>query len=74
MAVDIKAKIEEIVAKVTSDKTLLEKFKKDPAATVKSLLKVDLSEDVLEKIVAGVKAKIGTDKLSGLLGGLFGKK
>lgn len=74
MAVDIKAKIEEIVAKVTSDKTLLEKFKKDPAATVKSLLKVDLSEDVLQKIVAGVKAKIGTDKLSGLLGGLLGKK
>lgn len=74
MAVDIKAKIEEIVSKVTSDKTLLENFKKDPTATVKGLLKLDLSEDVLQKIVAGVKAKIGTDKLSGLLGGLFGKK
>ena len=74
MAVDIKAKIEEIVSKLKTDKSLLENFKEDPAATVKGLLKVDLPEDVMQKIVEGVKAKIGADKLSGLLGGLFGKK
>lgn len=78
---DIKAKINEIVDKIKSDKDLLTKFKNDPIATVESLIGIDLPDDQIKGIVDGVKAKISLDdiseKLGGLgdkLGGLFGKK
>ena len=71
---DIKAKIEELVGKIKGDKGLMEKFQKDPIATVEGLLGIDLPNDQVEKIVDGIKAKIDLDKLGGMLGGLFGKK
>lgn len=67
---DIKAKIEEIVDKVKGDEKLLEKFKDDPVKTVEKLLGVDLPDDIIEKVVDGVKAKISVDKVSGALGSL----
>ena len=75
MALDIKAKIEEIVDKVKGDKDIGEKFKKDPTKTVEGLIGVDLPDDQINAVVEGVKAKINldgiTEKLGGL-GGLFG--
>ncbi len=71
---DVKAKIEEAVSKISKDKSLQEQFQKDPVKTVESVLGVDLPDDVSEKIVAGVKAKLAGDKLSGAadkLKGLF---
>lgn len=73
---DIKAKIEEIVQKIKTDKNLLSKFRSDPIKTVEGLLGVDLPDDIIEKIVEGVKAKITVDDVKGALGklkGLFGK-
>ena len=71
---DIKAKIEEIVKKLTSDKKLMEKFQKDPVSTLEKLLGIDLPNDQMDKLVDGIKAKISMDKLGDALGGLFGKK
>lgn len=71
---DIKAKIEELTKKITSDKDILAKFKNDPVKTVQGLIGINLSDDQIEKVVEGVKAKINLDKLGGALGGLFGKK
>ena len=73
---DIKEKIEELVEKIASDKALQAQFKDDPVSAVEKLLGVDLPNDVIEKIVDGVKAKLTVDKLSdaaGALKGLFGK-
>ncbi len=70
---DIKAKIEQIVSKIKSDKTLSARFQKEPVAVVEELLGVDLPNDQIEKVVDGVKAKINLDKLGGKLSGLFGK-
>lgn len=73
---DIKAKIEEIVKKIKADKNLLSKFKDDPIKTVENLIGVDLPDDIIEKIVEGVKAKISIDDVKGVLGklkGIFGK-
>ena len=67
---DIKEKIEEVVEKVKSDEKLLDKFKKDPIKTVEGIIGVDLPDDVMEKVVDGVKAKVSVDKLSGALGSL----
>ena len=74
---DIKEKIEELVKKITSDKNLLKKFEKDPIKVVEDLIGIDLPNDMIEKVVEGVKAKINLDKVGdalGALGGLFGKK
>lgn len=69
---DIKAKIEEIVKKIKSDKNLLSNFKADPIKTVENLIGVDLPDDIIEKIVEGVKAKITVDDVKGVLGKLKG--
>ena len=69
---DIKAKIEELVAKIKSDKSLGDKFQKDPIGTVEGLIGVDLPNDQIEKIVDGIKAKINLDKAGDLLKGLGG--
>ena len=61
---DIKAKITELVEKIKTDKTLQAQFQQDPIKAVESLLGVDLPDDMIEKIVDGVKAKLTADKLS----------
>lgn len=71
---DIKAKVNELVDKIKNDKSLSEKFQKDPVATVEGLIGVDLPDDQVKKIADGVKAKISLDKVGGAIGGLFGKK
>lgn len=67
---DIKAKIAELVEKIKSDKDLQAQFKEDPIKAVETLLGVDLPDDIMEKIVDGVKAKLTADKLSGGLDAL----
>ena len=71
---DIKAKINELVEKIKSDKNLGAKFAKDPIGTVEGLIGIDLPNDQVQKIVDGIKAKINLDNIGGKLGGLFGKK
>ena len=67
---DIKAKISEIVEKIKDDPKLLANFKDEPVKTVESLIGVDLPDDLIEKVVDGVKAKISVDKLADGLGAL----
>lgn len=78
---DIKAEIEKIVAKITGDNDLKEKFSKDPTGTVKGLVGDAADNDTISKIVDAVKSalsggKLGAigEKISGMIGGLFGKK
>ena len=73
---EIKAKIEELVSKLTKDASLKDLFAKNPIQAVEKVLGVDLPDEQVEKIVAGVKAKLAGDKLAGAadaLKGLFGK-
>lgn len=77
MAFDIKEKIEDIVEKVKEDPAMLKKFNADPVKAVEDLVGIDLPDELIEKVVDGVKAKITLDKVDdalGMLGGLFGKK
>ena len=70
MAIDIKAKIEEIAKKIAEDKELQAQFKTEPTKAVEKVLGVDLPDDLVEKIVDGVKAKLTADKLSGAFGAI----
>jgi len=77
MAFDIKEKIEDIVEKIQKDPAQLKKFNAEPVKVVEELVGIDLPDELIEKVVDGVKAKITMDKVGdalGALGGLFGKK
>lgn len=85
---DIKEMIESVFNKLQGSSSLLKKFKSKPLETVQKILNIDLSKDILEKIVAGVKAKLAGDQavetaqgigstvseLGKKIGNLFGKK
>ena len=68
----IKEKIEEITEKIKNSDNLMAKFKAEPVKTLEDLLGIDLPDEIIEKIVDGVKAKLTLDKASDLLGGLGG--
>ena len=67
---DIKEQITQVVEKVTKDEKLMDQFKKDPVKAVESVIGVDLPDDVINKVVDGVKAKISVDKLGDLAGSI----
>ena len=69
---ELKAKLDEIVEKIKSDKNIAAKFQKDPIGTVESLIGIDLPNDQLEGLVEAIKAKISLDKVGDALGGLKG--
>ncbi len=78
---DIQKIISEAIAKLQGNDDLIRKFTADPVKTLESLLGIDLPDDQINAVIAGVKAKLGLDTAakgaSGILGvlkGLFGKK
>jgi len=66
----IKEKIEELVAKIKEDESLEKLFREDPIQAVEKVLGVDIPDDLVEKIIAGVKAKLGIDDVKDIFGAL----
>ena len=58
---DIKAQIEKVVETVKKDQNLLSQFQKEPVKAVEKVIGIDLPDDVINKVVAGVKTKITAD-------------
>ena len=81
---DIKAKIEELVKKVTENEDMKAKFEKNPVETVEGLLGVDLPDEQVKMIIESVKAKVNqsgdasssgiADAIKNTLGSLLGGK
>ncbi|MBO5337937.1 MAG: hypothetical protein J6A94_12505 [Lachnospiraceae bacterium] len=69
---DIKEKIENIVEEIKKDPSIMKDFEKEPVKVIEKLLGVDLPDDVVEKIIDGVKAKLTVDKVSDIAGALKG--
>lgn len=65
---DIKEQIEQLTAKLTGDAALKKFFAKDPIKTVEQVLGVDLPDEIIEKIVASVKAKLTAEQIAGAAG------
>ena len=73
---DIKEKIQQIVKELLSDKDLLEKFNRNPASVIEKLVGIDLPDEQVNQLIAGIKAKITADQVGDALnklGGLFKK-
>lgn len=64
MAFDLKTKVEEIVEKIKNDDKLMELFKKDPVAALEKITGLDLPDDLVEKVIDGVKAKLTLDDVA----------
>jgi len=64
---DIKAivekKIDEIVDKIKADDKFAQKFQADPIKALEGVLGIDLPDDQIKAIIAGVRAKIGAEKI-----------
>lgn len=67
---DIKSKVEEIVAKVQKDPNFMKQFQSDSVKAVEGIVGVDLPDDMINQVVAGVKAKIAGDRVGGAVDAL----
>ena len=56
---DIKARIDEAVRKLQQDPALLKEFQSDPVKALEKITGMDLPEEKLQPLVAGIKTKIG---------------
>lgn len=70
---DIKEMIENLVEKIQSNANLKDEFEKEPVKVIEKVLKVDLPDEMIEKVIDGVKAKIAVDKVDNLVEGIAGK-
>lgn len=61
---NLKEQITKMVESISKDKNLQEQFRKEPVKALESVLGVDLPEDVIEQVIAGVKAKLTADNVS----------
>ena len=71
---DIKEKVEAIIEEIKNNPNIKEEFEKEPVKVIEKLIGVDLPDDAVEKIIAGVKAKLTVDnvsKIAGVLKDLF---
>lgn len=62
--VDIKGQIDKIVEEVSKNPNLKEQFEKEPVKVIEKVIGIDLPDDIVVKIVDGVKAKLTMDSVS----------
>ncbi len=70
MEFDIKGKVEELVKKIQESPELMKGFQEDPVKTIEKLAGVDLPDDKLQPLVAGIKAKLAASDIGSKLDGL----
>ena len=67
---DLKEMVEKLVKQLQSDGGLQKQFQSDPIKTVEKLTGIDLPDEQLQPLVAGIQAKLAAaglgDKLDGL--------
>ena len=61
---DIKEIIEKIVEEIKTNENLKEDLEKEPVKLIEKIAGVDLPDELVEKVVDGVKAKIAVDKVA----------
>ena len=67
---DIKEQATQIIEKISKDEELQKEFKKDPVAAIEKVSGVDIPDDMKDKVVDLVKAKLTADSAAGILDGI----
>ena len=60
---EIKELIEKLVREVTKNESVKKLWDDEPVQAIEKVLGVDLPDDIVEKVIAGVKAQMTADKL-----------
>ena len=63
---DLQEQIKKLLNRIGEDDSLRSLFQKDPVAAAEKVLGIDLPDDMMEKIIDGVKAKLSLDPAAGL--------
>jgi len=61
---DIKEQVSKIVEEVSKNPNIKEQFEKEPVKVIEKVIGIDMPDDVVMKIVDGVKAKLTMDSVS----------
>ena len=61
---DIKGQINKIIEEISNNPDIKEQFEKEPVKAIEKVIGNDLPDDVVMKIIDGVKAKITVDGIS----------
>ncbi len=71
---DIKEQMNKMVEEISKNPNIKEEFEKEPVKVIEKVIGVDLPDDVVMKIMDGVKAKLtidGVSKAANALKGMF---
>ncbi|MCI8864830.1 MAG: hypothetical protein HFG60_06015 [Lachnospiraceae bacterium] len=71
---DIKSQINKIVEEVSKNPNMKEQFEKEPVKVIEKIIGVDLPDDMVLKIIDGVKANLtinNVSKVTDVLKGVF---
>ena len=61
---DIKAQISRIIDEISKNPDIREQFEKEPVKVIEKIIGVDLPDDIVMKIIDGVKVKLTMDSAS----------
>lgn len=61
--INMKEIINDAVEKIMKDEKLQKQFMDEPVKALEKLLNVDLPDELIEKVIDGIKAKIAVDKI-----------
>lgn len=61
---DIKGQINKIIEEISNNPNIKEQFEKEPVKAIEKITGMDLPDDVVMKIIDGVKAAITVDGVS----------
>ena len=67
---DIREKVEAIIEEIKNNPNIKKEFETEPVKVIEKFVGVDLPDDVVEKIINGVKAKLTVDNVSKIAGAL----
>lgn len=67
---DIKEQISKVVEEISRNPNIKEQFEKEPVKVIEKLIGVDLPDDIIMKVIDGVKAKLTMDDVSKVAGAL----
>jgi hypothetical protein len=73
---DIKELIEKVVDAIKDNEAIKKQFETEPVKVIEKFIGVDLPDEIVEKVIEGVKAKITVDQVADVakaLKGLFKK-
>jgi hypothetical protein len=69
---DMKEYVNKIVEEVSNNPNIKEQFEKEPVKVIEKVIGIDLPDDVVLKIIDGVKAKLSIDSVADVANALKG--